>query len=197
MNSRPASNTDHHHHFFVDPRLLTRVPESDCQVPPASPPAVAPQPEQQKIYLEGDNELPPVPDCVYLSSPRSQHSFETLPGEDQNPPNSQRIGNKEKAEHTCTTCGKHFPRRSDLNKHVKTHQTHVCELCGRSLRGSKDFAKTLARHVQSTQHQKMLGQSGETSGYTCPVIWCGKTMPRRDNFKRHMRTQHPNVSAPD
>jgi len=58
-------------------------------------------------------------------------------------------------------------------------------------RDSKDAKKDLERHKQTKAHQKKLGVASNTSQFVCPVEWCAKRMPRKDNLNRHIKSQHP------
>jgi len=75
--------------------------------------------------------------------------------------------------------------------HLKTHETYRCETCDMYFRDSKDAKKDLERHKQTKAHQKKLGVASNTSQFVCPVEWCAKSMPRKDNLNRHIKSQHP------
>jgi hypothetical protein len=81
---------------------------------------------------------------------------------------------------------------SSQSKHLKTHEPpYVCSICQVTLKRDKDFAKNVARHEQTARHRGKLGGDRRDDQYKCPVTWCGKSWPRKDNFKRHMTSQHP------
>lgn len=196
----------------IDPRLLTQAPEEYRQASPASQSTRIDTKRLNKSRFEGSDELSPVPDYVYLTSSRLNESNETLVDSgicDTRPHDS----NESQASRAPATHGpvRFDPRSVNLrhlfdyqvlitdhhSRHIEALNTHVCKTCGKSFKKSKDFARDLKRHVQSTHHRKMLGSSGQSSGYTCPITWCGKTTPRKDNLKRHIKIRHPNHSVID
>ncbi|KAM0425592.1 hypothetical protein ACHAPT_009123 [Fusarium lateritium] len=87
-------------------------------------------------------------------------------------------------------CGKAFRRPSDLAKHQKYHIKYFSCLfsgCDKAFATQKD----LTRHMRT--HRK-------GDGYQCKVEGCRKAMSghvysRKDNFDRHMRTAHPELST--
>jgi hypothetical protein len=75
--------------------------------------------------------------------------------------------------------------------HLKTHQTYHCDVCDTDFRYSKDAKKDRLRHEKSKKHQVNLGRDVVQSGFVCPVEWCRKSTPRKDNLNRHIQSQHP------
>ena len=68
------------HLLCIYPRLLIQAPERNRQVSPASPSTGIDTKTMDKAKSEGLNDLPPVPDCVYLTPPQSNEPQESLLG---------------------------------------------------------------------------------------------------------------------
>jgi len=124
----------------------------------------------------------------------SHHSF-TSPS--QNPPqaslrtNTSTPGSTETV-FTCPTCLQTFQRRYLLNRHSKSHSRDFkCTVPDCPDRGSR-YHKDLVRHMQS-KHPEVEG----FNGYYCTVVGCSRSVGiaffRKDNFLRHMTTQHQHV----
>lgn len=68
---------------------------------------------------------------------------------------------------------------------------YKCEPCDAYFQDSKDAKKDLERHKQTKTHRRKLGIPLDTPQFVCPVQWRGKSMPRKDNLNRHIKSQHP------
>lgn len=93
----------------------------------------------------------------------------------------------------CDECDKTFEKRHLFNKHHKQHHpTFVCPVdqCHQLFRYNKD----LVRH-RNDKHPETV--PGGPVRWFCPVPECkysigrGSGFPRPDNFRRHVRGQHP------
>lgn len=86
----------------------------------------------------------------------------------------------DRVQFTCTTCGRMFPVKGNLNKHIRTihlrQRPFDCQKCGKS------FAQksVLQSHI-NTVHLKM-------RPYLCE--FCGKGCSDKSNRKRHINAVH-------
>ncbi|CAG5169527.1 uncharacterized protein ALTATR162_LOCUS7044 [Alternaria atra] len=94
-------------------------------------------------------------------------------------------------DHTCQICAQSFQQPSRLKLHLRKHETYKCEPCDTYFQDSKDARKDLERHKNTKAHRRNLGLEVNTSQFVCPVEWCAKSMPRKDNLNRHIKSQHP------
>ncbi|MGH0132396.1 UNVERIFIED_CONTAM: hypothetical protein FKN15_049222 [Acipenser sinensis] len=77
----------------------------------------------------------------------------------------------------CELCSYTCPRRSNLDRHMKSHtdeRPHKCHLCGRAFR-----TVTLLRNHLNTH-------TGVKKTFQCEL--CSYTCPRRSNLDRHMKS---------
>jgi hypothetical protein len=91
----------------------------------------------------------------------------------------------------CKILSNLFTMLSLSRLHLRTHDTYKCEPCDAYFQDSKDARKDLERHKQTKAHRKKLGLDTNSSLFVCPVEWCAKSMPRKDNLNRHIKSQHP------
>ncbi|XP_056588136.1 zinc finger protein 675-like isoform X2 [Triplophysa dalaica] len=85
--------------------------------------------------------------------------------------NSGRAADKD--SRACPQCGKSFTRKSDLNKHIRSHtgeRPYACEQCGMTYIHKHHLNRHIQMHI------------GERS-FKCDQ--CGKTFVRKDNLNVH------------
>uniref|UniRef100_A0A1Y1LS21 C2H2-type domain-containing protein n=1 Tax=Photinus pyralis TaxID=7054 RepID=A0A1Y1LS21_PHOPY len=78
---------------------------------------------------------------------------------------------------SCSSCGKNFVHRGDLNKHLRKHtkeQPYVCTVCKRKFAHSSN----LNRHLQVHDG---------TRPFSCKT--CMKTFGRKDKLEAHKKTK--------
>ncbi|KAJ2892320.1 hypothetical protein MKZ38_010003 [Zalerion maritima] len=94
-------------------------------------------------------------------------------------------------EHKCDECGKTFEQIHRLNHHKRYHdRKHECTVPGCNKKfGTKTH---LDRHIND-KHKKT--RKFYCTEPTCPYsIQGGKSFPRKDNWVRHIRKKHRNLS---
>lgn len=95
---------------------------------------------------------------------------------------SSRSRRKQNQQFKCISCSKVYPRRCDLNKHLKSHERAFrCNITGCSHTQGFALPKDLRRHID-TIHRK--------STFTCYFPDCGEQFSRSDNCQRHFDEQH-------
>eukprot|EP00834_Sanchytrium_tribonematis_P007666 NODE_730_length_4371_cov_0.467228.p2 type:complete len:444 gc:universal NODE_730_length_4371_cov_0.467228:750-2081(+) len=140
----------------------------------------------------------------------SQHNFPTLPNSEASI-NKSSLRNEVKKvksnDHCCPICEKCFSRKSDINRHLKTHsgvKPFKCKYCSKSFAqksgltvhtrthtGEKPYAcsycgirfgdvSAAKKHEQSTHEMKR---------HLCPVKGCDKSFTRKNAVNRHLK-QH-------
>jgi len=195
--------SEQHHLLYIDPfyldrrnfdpgQLLTGTSNNPSygQDPDVGVPSTtASAPESQTHFEDSYHSLTLTP-----PSQNPSHSF-ILPS--QNPPQASHHApastpGSTETVHTCQSCLQTFPKRYLLNRHSKSHtRDFKCAVPGCPDRGSQ-YHKDLVRHMQS-MHPEVEG----FTGFHCPVAGCsrsvGEAFLRKDNFLRHMRTQHQHI----
>jgi len=154
----------------------------ETPLPPFQDYASFPPPPQNGDFAPASI-VSPVPDLPF-------DEFVDIPGT----PPSLPTQNARSDSIACPSCPKTFPRACDLNHHIKaTHQpTFICPNCTTKPFGLK---KDLDRHIKTLHPETVPG----FHRFYCPVETCkhavgkGKGWPRADNYRRHVRTKHPEI----
>jgi len=76
-------------------------------------------------------------------------------------------------EVTCTVCGKVLKHPNSLNRHMASHRTYTCDICGKS--GAMDKYRTHMLQTHTPEHLKP---------YHCEL--CGKGFCAKRSYKDHM-----------
>lgn len=111
-------------------------------------------------------------------------------------------------EHTCTECGKSFPRRYSLIMHTLKHEKsrgYKCSLCSKEFQYAASLRAHLARHKQHSSKRPPISRppmepptEGRADGdlddkvssphtrreFVCDI--CGKTLPKLYSLRIHM-----------
>jgi len=192
------------HLLYIDPFFLDRRNFDPDQLLPGTsnnpshgqdpdvgaPSATASAPESQTHFEDTYHSLT-------LTPPPSRNSSHSFILQSQNHPQASHhapAGTLTSAGtvFTCPSCLQTFPKRYLLNRHSESHtRDFKCSVPGCPDRGSR-YHKDLVRHMRS-RHPEVEG----FSGFLCPVAGCsrsvGRAFFRKDNYQRHMTTQHPHA----
>jgi hypothetical protein len=95
---------------------------------------------------------------------------------------------REKPEHSCPTCAKHFSRSSTLARHAKSHRgvkDYKCVVCPRAF-SRKDL---LNRHMSLHDRGTKWVCGAHSRGDVLPDWGCGHEFAREDDLHRHFGSQ--------
>lgn len=113
-----------------------------------------------------------------------------------------------KRKHRCKECGKIFPFKSHLNRHLDVHSSvkpYSCDYCNKQFLNSYNLDVHLQKHTGNfTFNCDICGKgyptrnvlerhlNTHTGNQTFQCNYCGKTFAQASNLKLHERTLHLN-----
>jgi uncharacterized Zn-finger protein len=136
----PATDSDGNHHpSIVDEHSHSNTPAASG----SSVPSISSPPDQSVLPEYDDNNQLPELSCSFCEGTFSRHC-------DLN----DHINPKQKRRYKCiiNDCSRAFSLRTDLTRHVKTHQTSAAQ--ERFLCDVPDCQKSFTRHDNLLKHRK-------------------------------------------
>lgn len=210
-SQRALGPSEQLHLLYIDPFLLDRRNFDPNQLPPS--------PSNNPLHgQDPDVEVPSAAASVPEPQTHVDNSFHPFDAVSPSPPEAPQSavadapGSTESVL-TCPLClrtfskpyllkygvSAHYSRDTIIqltflsSRHTKSHtRDFKCSVPGCPDRGSR-YRKDLVRHMRS-MHPELEG----FKGFHCSIDGCsrsvGKAFLRKDNFLRHMATQHPDAA---
>ncbi|KAI9172178.1 Zinc finger protein [Paramyrothecium foliicola] len=98
-------------------------------------------------------------------------------------------GSSSRARYHCTLCDKSYEKNSELTRHMRRHDKPIpCihnDTCGYRTAQQKD----MNRHYWTTHREWARENNVPNTRVECD--YCGETLERDDNLKKHMERKHP------
>jgi len=159
----------------------------------------APQAPSQYYYTPLAHNEPSGQDFQVSQAPNFSvdSSFQQPPEEQYQNVNQFAISQgQDVPQYICGSCLKGFPQRHKLNTHAKSHtRPFKCEYS--KCDSAFQYRKDLIKHINCVHHE----HASQPRRFFCPEEGCkhsrthGKFFKRNDNYKRHVRSQHPHINV--